>query len=98
MATLWNFQFSANVWVVTEAQRPWSDIMAEEFVNVAPVNGNEGGREGTFSFGVGACRALEYIFSPSVALDFQRCWDSRYMSLVTVWEIMNPFISFPHSS
>lgn len=30
MATLWNFQFSANVWVVTEAQRPWSDIMAEE--------------------------------------------------------------------
>lgn len=29
-ATLWNFQFSANVQVVTEAQRPWSDIMAEE--------------------------------------------------------------------
>lgn len=29
-ATLWNFQFSANVRVVTEAQRPWSDIMAEE--------------------------------------------------------------------
>lgn len=29
-ATLWNFQFSANVRVVTEAERPWSDIMAEE--------------------------------------------------------------------
>lgn len=29
-ATLWNFQFSANVRVMTEAQRPWSDIMAEE--------------------------------------------------------------------
>lgn len=29
-ATLWNFQFSANVRVATEAQGPWSDIMAEE--------------------------------------------------------------------
>lgn len=30
MATLWNFQFSANVQVVTEVQKPWLDIMAEE--------------------------------------------------------------------
>ena len=56
----------------------------------------EGG-EGTFSIGRARDPGIHFL-SECVALDFQRCWDSRYMSLVTVWAIMNPFISFPHSS